>query len=198
MNRVIIELWDVLCIFGFSLMQSLVGLQYAWPVTAVAAGIASVDRDLTINEVASAAYMLRQACGAARVATGPTIIITLYAGAISCCAHAKKYLSLHHTIRRASVLCALATSTLLLHGYADPAWLSVLRLLVFVAVTRYDIAVSNIDPWDTTAQNVWLLIVPWYALPFSMVYPVFHVKTSKSAASATSVRRRDPYYENIL
>ena len=197
MNKVYIELWDVLCIFSYSLLQSVVGVKHAWPITAVAAGVSSIDRDMLINEVAAAAFMLRQACGAARVETGPTVLITLYAGALACVAHMQAYLKLHYTYRRAAVLNALATSTLLLHGESDPAWLSVVRLVMFVSVTRYDHAVLNLDAWDTTAQKVWLLIVPWYALLLFVVYPFWYYK-KKKLPSALHTKRKDPYYDAII
>lgn len=200
MKKLYIELWDVLCVFSFSLLQSLVGLRHAWPVTAVAAGLASIDRDMLINEVAAAAYMLRQACGAARVTSGPTVLITLYAGALAVLAHTSQYLSLHHTYRRASVLSALATSTLLLHGSADPPWLSVLRLLVFVVLTRYDVAVLMQDAWDSTAQKVWLLIVPWHALFLFLAYPIVYLyrKQKQSSRHVNARTRKDPFYEQII
>jgi hypothetical protein len=196
MKQFYIELWDVLGVFSYSLLQYLIGLQHAWPVTAVAAGLSSVDRDMLINEIASAAYMLRQACGAARVTTGPTVIITMYAGFLAFIAHTDKYLSLHHMYRRASVLSALATSTLLLHGSADPPWLSVLRLLTFVATTRYDITILRVDPWDSTAQKVWLLIVPWYAMILAVFYPVLYVQFRHSRTNGK--KRHDPFYEQII
>ena len=199
MNKVYIELWDVLCIFSYSLLQTVIGLHHAWPITAVAAGVSSIDRDMLINEVAAAAFMLRQACGAARVSTGPTVLITFYAGALACAAHFKPYLTLHYTYRRAAVLNALATSTLLLHGHADPAWLSVVRLVLFVSVTRYDQAVLNLDAWDTTAQKVWLLIVPWYALILFSVYPfVYYKNYQKKTPVSTQAKRKDPYYDAII
>ena len=200
MKKLYIELWDVLCVFSFSLLQSLVGLQHAWPVTATAAGLSSIDRDMIINEVASAAYMLRQACGAARVTSGPTVLITLYAGALAVLAHTAQYLSLHHTYRRASVLCALATSTLLLHGSADPPWLSVVRLLAFVVLTRYDVAVLYMDPWDSTAQKIWMLIVPWHAMFLFVLYPAVYLyrKREKLSSAGKPPKRKDPFYEQII
>lgn len=170
MKSLSVEIWDVLCIFCFGLMHGLVGLRYAWPITAVAVGISSIEQDMKIHEVAAAAYMLRHACGAAKVTLGPTILITIYSFLLALSAHTSKYLALHYSYRRSVVLCALATSTLLLHGVTDASWFSVLRLIVFVAATRYDVAVNALDPWDSTAQKVWLLIIPWQAFAACPVY----------------------------
>lgn len=193
MNVLRIEIWDVLCLFSFLLMHCLVGLRHAWPITALACGISSIERDMLIHEIAAAAFMLRHACGAARVTLGPTFLITFFSVALAVCAHSSKYLSLHFTYRRSVVLCAMACSTLLLHGTSDPQWLSITRLVGFVCLTRYDTTSMHLDPWDSTAQKVWLLIIPCEGIWLSPLYYLLYCKSTHCVPTANR-RRRDYFY----
>lgn len=191
MNVLRIEIWDVLCLFSFLLMHCLVGLHHAWPITALACGVSSIERDMFIHEITAAAFMLRHACGAARVTLGPTVLITFFSLTLAICAHSSAYSSLHCTYRRSVVLCALACSTLLLHGTSDPPWLSITRLVGFVCLTRYDTGCRYLDPWDSTAQKVWILIIPCEGIWLSPLYYLLHCRANTCISTRP---RRDYFY----
>ena len=60
---------------------------------------------------------------------------------------------------------------LVLHGDGDSAIVSVLRLALFVAATRYDANVASLDPWDACAHSMWLLAVPAVLMTLIVFHP---------------------------
>jgi hypothetical protein len=171
MADAVVEHWDVLAVVVNALLHFSIGVEYAYPVVFLTASVVSLDRDLEIHEFTGAVYMLRHACGAVHIDSVSSYVIGAFIGGMALWSRTSSYLAHHHVLRRGCVLMSTAAGMLVLHGGQDHAAVSVLRMALYVATTRYDINVAGADPWDACAHSQWLLVVPWLALVFVVLHP---------------------------
>lgn len=183
----LIERWDVLCITTSALLHAVLGMQHALLAVVFICGIDALDRDLVINEVTAALYLLQHTCGTVQLPTVPGYFAALLTIALSLWSRSSTYLRLGHVERRGCLLLSYFSSVLIYYPWHDGSLASVVRLAMFVLSTRYGIVKGSIDPWDISVQYMWIFVVPVYVcglLPITAAVQWYGV-SAKYRRSAT-------------
>ena len=165
MKRTVVELWDVLAVAIWVSVQLTREYYYTWSITIAVCCVCMHDRDLDVHEVFAAMYMLRSVCGALR---SPVAALSIPVLVLACASRTDTYLKASVLTRRRCVLGSVFLCLTMLHNEADPAYAAIGRLVMYIATTRYA-CVQRIDPYDAVAQCAWMLGVPYYALPLSVL-----------------------------
>ena len=165
MKRTVIELWDVLIVAIWTSVQLTREFYYTWSITVAACCVCLNDRDLDVHEIFAAMYILRSVCGAIR---SPAAAMSIPVIALACAARSDEYLKAGVLTRRRCVLACVFLCLTMLHNSADPSYAAIVRLVMYVATTRYA-CTQRVDTYDAVAQCAWMLCVPYYALPLAVV-----------------------------
>jgi len=183
----LVERWDVLCITTSALLHAVLGMQHALLAVVFICGIDALDRDLAINEVTAALYLLQRTCGTVQLPTVPGYFAALLTCGLSLWSRSSTYLRLGHVQRRGCLLLSYFSSVLIYYPWYDGSLASVVRLTMFVISTRYGIVKGSIDPWDISVQYMWIFVVPVYVcglLPITAAMQ-WHGVGAKCRRSAT-------------
>ena len=166
-----VTLWDVLSVVTYAMLRFYIGPEHAWPVVTVLCAVCYADRDIDINELLSAAYMLRFACHTELIERAPAYFACLVAGSVCLAAHTRAYASLGHVYRRSCLFGVALLSIMVRYPWNTYATTSVFRLIVFTVATRYLVTAKDKDPWDSSLQCMWVLALPMQAYVI-LLYPV--------------------------
>ena len=184
MKRHVVELWDVLAIVVWVLLLVFIDVRFVWPCVVASACVCMRSRDLQAQECVMALYMLRHTCGAPRSPTAwlacPIIVLGVWA-------RFNSYLSLPAITRRFYTLLAVFVCLTLLHSTADVYYVSIIRLLAYVLLTRYGVY-NSMDPWDTIAQSIWILCSPPLVLILTLPQANDAISTHPIHGSYTRVK----------
>jgi len=162
-------LWDVFSITFHALLHLYIGPVNAWPAVALLCAVCAVDRDLDIHEMVAAVYILRFACSTTRVdgATAYVVCALVTIGSLS--AHMPAYATLPHTYRRPVLFALVICAVMLRYPWNTDPIISVLRLIMYTAVTRYSVSVQKQDSWDAAARSIWMLSLPFYLCALMLI-----------------------------
>jgi hypothetical protein len=160
MTRHVVELWDVLVVSAWASMVFYLDVRYVWPCIVASACVCMRSRDLEVHEALLAMFMMRHACGAMRA---PTPWLSAPVIAVGIWSRFGSYLGRDPMTRRLYTLLSIFICLALLHSTADKSWVSFIRLLLYTCTTRQAVF-NSMDSWDASAQSMWLLCCPPYAL----------------------------------
>ena len=160
MNHKEVQLWDVLSITVWLVNVFLLRLRFTWISIVACACVCMHNRDLDVHEIFLALFMLRYSCGA--IVCRPSWL-TVTVVLLAVWSRFSSYLSMEPLKRRLCTLIAAFMSLTILHVTGELQWIVAVRVVLYVAVTRYGASLS-IDSWDCVAQSGWILSCTPYTL----------------------------------
>ena len=160
MNKWMIDPWDVLIASSWVTCLFVLELRFTWILVIASSCICMHDRDLSASEALLAIYILRQPCDTFITASD---WITVPIIALGIWSRFTLYLHLQPFKRRICTLISVFVGICILHRPHEDKYILAIRVMLYIAASRYNTK-HQIDPWDTIAQCIWLLVCTPYTL----------------------------------